>query len=98
MAFEAFDGSRFTTERECLEHERSSADLLLVGLTHQDVVKAISREKSHLSIADAIENAGTTIRLARLKARDLRRASNKPKNGEDRDDKSVEAADSRRGI
>lgn len=72
--FAAFDNTTFENEQACMEYERANFDRHLVGLTHDQVKAAISRED--VSLANSIEWAGSVIAKARRDAGELRRKPN----------------------
>ncbi len=75
--FESFDGKVFDDEATCKRHERENAGAQLVGLTIEQVQKAITREDA--ALGDAIEALASKIRQARLDAGDRKRAPRQAK-------------------
>lgn len=75
--YESFDGKVFDSEAECKRHERENAGGQLVGLTAEQVQKALTREDA--ALGDAIEALATKIKAARLAAGDRKRAPKQPK-------------------
>ncbi len=74
--WEAFDGEVFKTEAECKRHEREHAGAQLVGLSPEQVMKALFRDESALALADAIEVAAYQIRKARIASGERKRRRN----------------------
>ncbi len=74
--YEAFDGLRFPSEKECLAHEADIWPRRFVGLTWEQVSAAVSREDKDL--ASAFEDIGKKITAKRLEA-DERKRRSKPK-------------------
>ncbi len=72
--WEAFDGEIFKTEAECKRHEREHAGAQLVGLSPEQVQKALIREDT--ALADAIEVAAYQIRKARIASGERKRRRN----------------------
>jgi len=70
-AYEAFDGTHFTTEEACREYEAEAWPKRFVGLTVQQVADALNRHD--IELADAFERAGLSIRALRYKLGELRR-------------------------
>jgi hypothetical protein len=76
QAFEAFDGKRFTTAKECRDYESDGLHIRLANLTPEQVSDALARR--NLDLASAFEDAGLIIRSARRVAGDFR-IQRKPK-------------------
>jgi hypothetical protein len=69
--YEAFDGTLFETEVQCLAHDADRAHLRLIGLTEERVLAAMNR--ADLELADAIEVVGAQISRARRAAGEMKR-------------------------
>ena len=85
-AYEAFDGTQFPNEKECLDYETEAWPKRFVGLTIEEVEAALNRTDKDL--AAAFEDAGQRIRALRYEAGDLRR----PRKQKDEVDPGVLAA------
>jgi hypothetical protein len=69
--YESFDGKRFETEAACRSHEKSNCQFLLVGLTLEDITRAM--EDGQGDIADALEVIGAKIARDRRDRGELKR-------------------------
>jgi len=74
--FVADDGKEFDSADACRAHEEAASFEMLVGLTTDQLQRALSREDGVL--ADAIERLGRKIQAKRLEAGETRR-TRKPK-------------------
>lgn len=73
--YEAEDGKRFFSEKDCAAYEARPSVERLVGLTIEQIRAAIARNDRQLG--DAIEDVGDMIREARLAAGDKRKRKKK---------------------
>lgn len=71
--YRSFDGSEFATLAEAEAHEDANFEQILTSLTLADVRGAIARDPALLTVADALEKAGTLIAKARRDSGELRR-------------------------
>lgn len=67
----AHDGAEFDTEAACRAHEREHAAGRLIGLTADDLEKAVTGED--VELGDAIEAYARKISIARRDRGDIRR-------------------------
>jgi len=69
--YASFDGQVFETEGACRAHETANAHKLLVGLSAEEIDRAIAGDQDDL--AEALEAVGARIARARRERGDLKR-------------------------
>jgi hypothetical protein len=69
--FVAFDDAEFATEALCRAYEATNCHRLLVGLSIEEIERAIAGDQE--DVAEALETVGTKIARARRERGDLKR-------------------------
>ena len=69
--FQSFDGQVFETEAACRAYETANTHKLLVGLSAEEIDRAIAGDQDDL--AEALEAVGARIARARRERGDLKR-------------------------